>query len=107
MAFVLRWCCWRRFQPAARGAGHFCQRAEVVVIDVESTDILFQKNSTQPMTPSSMTKVMTAYLVFNALQRGEISLSTEFEVSQEAASRGGSTMLLPKGEVTVDDLLRG
>jgi len=81
---------------------------QVVVIDVESTDILFQKNSTQPMTPSSMTKVMTAYLVFNALERGEISLSTEFEVSQKAASRGGSTMLLPKGRrVTVDDLLRG
>ena len=70
---------------------------QVVVIDVESTDILFQKNSTQPMTPSSMTKVMTAYLVFNALERGEISLSTEFEVSQKAASRGGSTCCCPRG----------
>ena len=94
---------------APRGALAISASAQqVVVIDVESTDILFQKNSTQPMTPSSMTKVMTAYLVFNALERGEISLSTEFEVSQKAASRGGSTMLLPKGRmVTVDDLLRG
>lgn len=81
---------------------------QVVVIDVESRDVLWQKNSTEQMTPSSMTKVMTAYLVFSALNRGEVSLSTEFVVSERAARRGGSTMLLPAGrKVTVHDLLRG
>ena len=109
LAFVLALALVATGFSAPRGALAISASAQqVVVIDVESTDILFQKNSTQPMTPSSMTKVMTAYLVFNALERGEISLSTEFEVSQKAASRGGSTMLLPKGRmVTVDDLLRG
>ncbi len=109
LAFVLALALVATGFSVPRGALAISASAQqVVVIDVESTDILFQKNSTQPMTPSSMTKVMTAYLVFNALERGEISLSTEFEVSQKAASRGGSTMLLPKGRmVTVDDLLRG
>ena len=84
-----------------------------VIMDFESGEVLFSKNGETPMIPASMTKMMTAHVVFDRLERGEIRLDDTFTVSENAWRKGGwatggSTMGLKIGEqVSVEDLLRG
>jgi serine-type D-Ala-D-Ala carboxypeptidase (penicillin-binding protein 5/6) len=73
-----------------------------VIMDHETGQILFSKRGDELMTPASMTKMMTAFVVFELIERGEISLTDKFTVSEDAWRRGGfpsgtSTMgLVPK-----------
>jgi D-alanyl-D-alanine carboxypeptidase (penicillin-binding protein 5/6) len=84
-----------------------------VIMDFDTGIFLYEKNAEQPMTPASMTKMMTAYLVFERLKDGRLSLDDEFTVSVNAwqkggAASGGSTMFLePNSKVRVEDLLKG
>ena len=84
-----------------------------VIMDHETGQILFSKNGDEPMVPASMTKMMTAYTVFELIERGEIKLTDKFSVSVDAWRRGGfpsgtSTMgLAPKDTPTVEELLHG
>lgn len=84
-----------------------------VIMDHESGEILWSKDGDVPMIPASMTKMMTAYFVFELISEGEITLDTEMEVSEDAWRRGGfpsgtSTMgLRPKERPTVRELLQG
>ncbi len=84
-----------------------------VIMDHDTGDILFEKNARRPMAPASMSKIMTALLVFEELERGALSLSDSFRISEDAWRRGGaasgsSTMFAEVGsEVSVEDLLRG
>lgn len=81
---------------------------QAVIVDAETGRILYQKNARQQMAPSSMTKVMTAYVLFNALRAGQLSMETTYTVSQKAKDRQGSTMWLKTGQkVTVQELLIG
>ncbi|MCL2439356.1 MAG: D-alanyl-D-alanine carboxypeptidase [Alphaproteobacteria bacterium] len=88
---------------------------QAILIDFDSGRVLFERNSLVPAAPSSMSKILTAYLVFEKLREGKITLDQEFVVGPEAwrsarrmnANRG-STMFLEYGErVSVEDLLRG
>jgi len=84
-----------------------------VIMDHETGEVLWSKEGDVPMTPASMTKMMTAYLVFDLINEGEITLDTQMEVSEDAWRRGGfpsgtSTMgLRPKERPTVRELLQG
>lgn len=84
-----------------------------VIMDYATGDILYAKDGDTPMIPASMTKIMTAHLVFDRLKRGEISLEDTFTVSENAWRKGGwatggSTMGLKIGDTpTVLELLRG
>ena len=84
-----------------------------VIMDHESGEILWSKDGEVPMIPASMTKMMTAYFVFDLIDQGEITLDTRMEVSADAWRRGGfpsgtSTMgLAPKERPTVRELLQG
>lgn len=84
-----------------------------VIMDHETGQILYSKRGDEPMTPASMTKMMTAYVVFELIERGEISLTDKFTVSENAWRKGGfpsgtSTMgLKPKDTPTVEELLHG
>lgn len=84
-----------------------------VIMDHETGQILYSKRGDEPMTPASMTKMMTALVVFELIERGEISLTDKFTVSEDAWRRGGfpsgtSTMgLKPKDTPTVEELLHG
>lgn len=84
-----------------------------VIMDHESGEVLYSKNGDVPMIPASMTKIMTAHLVFSRLESGEITLEDRFTVSENAWRKGGwatggSTMGLQIGETpTVEELLRG
>lgn len=80
----------------------------LIILDHSSGIVLFEKNADMPLPPASMSKIMTVYMVFEALQTGQLSLEDKLSVSKEAASYGGSTMFLTAGErVSVEDLLRG
>ena len=84
-----------------------------IILDFETGAVLFEKDAKRPIAPASMTKIVTAELVFDAIRKGQITLDTKFTVSEEAWRRGGaksgsSTMFLELGsEVSVRDLLRG
>lgn len=81
---------------------------QAILKDVETGQTLFAKNENQRMPTSSMSKVMTMYMVFDALKRGEISMDTEFKVSKKAWEKGGSKMFVEVDKkVKIQDLIRG
>ncbi|MFC3225954.1 D-alanyl-D-alanine carboxypeptidase family protein [Marinibaculum pumilum] len=81
---------------------------EAIMIDDSTGTVLLEKNADRPMPPSSMAKLMTAYIVFDRLKKGELSLEDTFSVSEKAWRTGGSKMfVLVNDQVTVSDLLRG
>ena len=84
-----------------------------ILIDAESDSVLLEKNADQLTAPSSLAKLMTAEVVFNALKAGRIKLDDEFVISEDAWRRGGapsrtSSMFAPiHSRVRVEDLIRG
>lgn len=81
---------------------------QAVVYDYELWNVLFEKNADTRMAPSSMTKILTAYLIFEDLSNGSLELSQRFRVSSNAYQREGSTMWLGLDTYpTVDQLLNG
>jgi len=87
--------------------------SHAVIMDFDTGLILYEKDARRPTAPASMTKIMTAEMVFDRIRSGAITPDTEFMVSEDAWKRGGapsgsSTMFLkPKSSVRVEDLLRG
>jgi len=76
--------------------------------DFNSTKVLVQHNADARVEPASITKVMTAYVVFHELQSGKLSLDDLITVSEKAWRKGGSKMFIEVGDqVRVEDLLRG
>ncbi|MDP3254354.1 MAG: D-alanyl-D-alanine carboxypeptidase family protein [Hydrogenophaga sp.] len=79
-----------------------------LLLDVTSGQVLAAKEADQPVEPASLTKLMTAYLVFDALKSGKISLTQTFGVSERAWKMPGSRMFIdPKMQVPVEDLIKG
>lgn len=79
-----------------------------ILMDYETNEILYQKNIDEIIAPSSMTKIMTAYVIFDMLENKEIKLNDLFKVSVKAWKEAGSRMFLePEWRVSVDDLLKG
>jgi D-alanyl-D-alanine carboxypeptidase (penicillin-binding protein 5/6) len=84
-----------------------------ILIEGSSGSVLFEKNADELRAPSSMMKLMTAEVVFNAIKQGKIKLTDEFRISENAwrkggAPSGGSTMFAAiNSKVAVDDLLHG
>jgi len=99
--------------PVWAQSGFQTNAPHAVIIDAASGEVLFEKDARDPMAPASMTKIMTADLVFSALKNGTLSPDTEFTVSEDAWRRGGvksgsSTMFLKVGsKASVHDLLKG
>lgn len=81
---------------------------QAYLIDNETGQVLLAKNAQEKMPTSSMSKVMTAYLIFDALKNGTITPESNFVVSEKAWRKGGSKMFVELGkEINVMDLLRG
>lgn len=79
-----------------------------LLLDVTSGQVLAAKEADQPVEPASLTKLMTAYIVFDALKSGKISLTQTFGVSERAWKMPGSRMFIdPKMQVPVEDLIKG
>ena len=79
-----------------------------LLLDVSAQQVLAAKDADSPVEPASLTKLMTAYLVFDALKSGKISLGQKFPVSERAWKMPGSRMFIdPKMQVPVEDLIKG
>ena len=101
-------------QGAKKDEGGFDGDAPTaILIEASSGSVLFEKNADELRAPSSMMKLMTAEVVFNAIKKGDIKLSDEYRISENAwrkggAPAGGSTMFaVLNSKVSVDDLLHG
>jgi D-alanyl-D-alanine carboxypeptidase (penicillin-binding protein 5/6) len=79
-----------------------------LLVDVTANQVLAAKDVDTPMEPASLTKLMSAYLVFDALRVKKIDLKQTFPVSEHAWKMPGSRMFIdPKMQVPVEDLIKG
>ncbi len=79
-----------------------------ILIDVNSGKIIAEKNSEERLPPASLTKMMTLYVISNALHNEQIHLNDNVRISREAWQTGGSRMFVKEGqEVSIQDLLKG
>jgi serine-type D-Ala-D-Ala carboxypeptidase (penicillin-binding protein 5/6) len=82
--------------------------AAYLVVEATSGQVLAESNTKQRRDPASLTKLMTAYLVFDALHQKQLSLSQRLRVPERAWKAEGSRMFIEPGTpVTTEDLLRG
>ena len=68
------------------------------VIDARTGQVLHENNANTRLHPASLTKMMTLYIAFEAIERGEISLDTKVTVSKHAASMPPSKLGLKAGQ---------
>ncbi len=78
------------------------------VRDLTTGTVLMAKNADEPLPPASMSKLMTLYMLFEAVESGRVALGDTFGVSARAAAMGGSSMFLTERDrPTALDLIRG
>ena len=101
-------------QGAKKEEGGFDGDAPTAILtEATSGSVLFEKNADELRAPSSMMKLVTAELVFHAVKQGDIKLTDEYRVSENAwrrggAPAGGSTMFAAlNSKISIDDLLHG
>ncbi len=84
------------------------QAKHALIVEVETGAVLLDKAAEERMPPASMSKIMTAYVVFDMLKKGQAKLDDELPVSEKAWRLGGSKMFVPiGGRIKIDDLLKG
>ena len=102
-------------QAAAPAASpeFFTKAPNAILMDARTGKSIFEKDVDTPISPASMSKLMTQIMVFERLADGTLTLDTEFLVSKNAwkkggARGGGSTMYLePESKVKLRDLIQG
>ena len=78
------------------------------IIETDTNTVLLDKLAEERMPPASMSKIMTAYVVFDFLKQGRAKLDDELPVTEHAWRTGGSKMFVPiGGRIKISDLLRG
>jgi len=94
--------------PAKPSAGMETQASHAFVIEVETGTVLLDKSADERMPPASMSKIMTAYIVFDMLKQGRAKLDDELPVSERAWRLQGSKMFVPiGGRIKIEELLKG
>jgi D-alanyl-D-alanine carboxypeptidase (penicillin-binding protein 5/6) len=79
-----------------------------LLVDLTADQVLAAHEADAPVEPASLTKLMTAYLVFDALRARKIDLKQALPVSERAWKMPGSRMFIdPKMQVPVEDLIKG
>ena len=79
-----------------------------LLVDLTAQQVLAELDADKPIEPASLTKLMTAYIVFDALKSKKIGLQQTFGVSERAWKMPGSRMFIdPKMKVPVEDLIKG
>lgn len=95
-------------KPLVTPAAPILNAKAYILIDVNSGKVIAEKNSEERLPPASLTKMMTLYVISNALQHEQIHLTDSVRVSKEAWKIGGSRMFIKEGQqVPVEDLLKG
>ena len=84
------------------------QAKHALIVEVETGTVLLDKLADDHMPPASMSKIMTAYVVFGMLKEGRAKLEDELPVSERAWRLQGSKMFVPiGGRIKIEDLLKG
>ncbi|SHE44767.1 D-alanyl-D-alanine carboxypeptidase (penicillin-binding protein 5/6) [Seinonella peptonophila] len=79
-----------------------------ILIDANSGKILYEKNSHEKLAPASMTKIMTLLLIMESIEKKQLKYTDLVQVSEKAASMGGTQIFLEPGErMNVRDLVKG
>src|SRR5690606_22508002 len=79
-----------------------------LTLDANSGQIIGAHNPSEKVEPASLTKLMAAYVVFDAVKSGRMSLDQEVTISEKAWRTEGSRMFIDvNSRVSIDDLLRG
>ena len=79
-----------------------------LLLDYDSGAVLASDNAETRLEPASLTKIMTAYVVFSELAAGNIALDDQVLISEKAWRTGGSKMFIEVGDlVSVENLLKG
>ena len=79
----------------------------VLLMEASTGTVVYEKNAHEIRHPASITKIMTLILIFDAIERGQISLTDTVTVSEYAASMGGSQVFLEPGETqTVETMIK-
>jgi D-alanyl-D-alanine carboxypeptidase (penicillin-binding protein 5/6) len=100
-------------QASAQSSGFTTRAKSAVLLDADTGAILYQNSADELLPPASVSKLMTAAVVFRALKEGRIKLTDEFTMSEHAWRTGGapsrtSAMFVPiNTPATIDDLLKG
>jgi D-alanyl-D-alanine carboxypeptidase (penicillin-binding protein 5/6) len=81
---------------------------QALIVDFDTDAVLLEKNADERMPPSSMSKLMTMYVVFDMMKKGRLQPDQGLPVSERAWRMGGSKMFVQIGnQVPVDALIRG
>jgi len=92
---------------AALAPAHANSKYAAYVMHAESGDVLFDRYSTARRYPASLTKIMTLYMLFEAIERGEYTLDSKLKVSKRAAGQPPSKLGLKAGStITVDTAIQ-
>lgn len=79
-----------------------------LLIDMNSGQVLSENAADERLEPASLTKLMTAYLTFDAIKQGTLQLNQLINISENAWRTGGSKMFVRVNtQVTVEDLIKG
>ena len=76
-------------------------RYAALVVDADSGDALFSRHADERRYPASLTKIMTLYMVFDALERGKLTLDQNLHVSKRAQGQTPSKLKLKAGNVLI------
>ena len=81
-------------------------RYGAIVIDAVSGEVLHQEHANRPLYPASLTKMMTLYMVFQALEEGSLTLNQRITISRKAAGQAPSRLgLAPGSTIRVEDAI--
>ncbi len=94
--------------PAANVSPGVIDSRSAILVEASTGTVLFEQNADQLIAPASLTKIMSLYLIFQALRQGRIHLSDEVFISQTAWKTGGSRMFVQVGtRVPLKELIDG
>ncbi len=89
-------------------AGVVLSAKSALVMDMRTGEILFSKNPNEPIAPASLTKILTLYLIYEALDEGRVQASDVVRVSSSVSQVNGSRMRIrPGSEIALGDLMKG
>lgn len=106
-AVALAWSLIAGSAPASAASIESIAR-QALLIDLSTHTVLFEKNADERMPPSSMSKIMTIYEVFEAMRSGRVTMDSKLPVSERAWRMQGSKMFVElNAQIRVEDLIKG
>jgi D-alanyl-D-alanine carboxypeptidase (penicillin-binding protein 5/6) len=109
MTFVISACVTSAYAARTSALPAFQADAKsAVLIDALTGTIVFEQNADEKIPPASLIKIMTLYLIYDALDNANLKLTDMVTISERAWKFGGSQMYLEVGmQVPVDDIIKG